>query len=100
MSLRLGDLPPGKQLMVRRRALDLYQREVADLLGTSESAVCRTERGDPRGSLSLLGQIDRLLTRLEAQRRQGGSIEASTAALLATGQAVRLIESAGAGGAG
>jgi ribosome-binding protein aMBF1 (putative translation factor) len=62
----------------RRRALDLSQRELADLCGTTQSAIARLERGrrPPRIDtlLRVANALDcELVVELRSRTRQGGA---------------------------
>lgn len=52
-----------------RTARNLSQRELAKILGTSQSIVCRIERGDIRPGLDLAFKIERVT---------GGAVQAAS----------------------
>jgi ribosome-binding protein aMBF1 (putative translation factor) len=66
------------QVAERRRALNLSQRELADLCGTTQSAIARLERGQrpPRIDtlMRIAGALDcELIVELRSRTTQGGS---------------------------
>jgi ribosome-binding protein aMBF1 (putative translation factor) len=81
---RLADEPESlfeaiaMQVVERRRALDLSQRELADICGTTQSAIARLERGrrPPRVDtlMRIAGALDcELVVELRARtKREGG----------------------------
>lgn len=66
------------QVAERRLALDLSQRELADLCGTTQSAIARLERGQrpPRVDtlMRIAGALDcELVVELRSRTREGGN---------------------------
>jgi ribosome-binding protein aMBF1 (putative translation factor) len=65
------------QVAERRRGLDLSQRELADLCGTTQSAVARLERGQRPPRVDTLMRIANaldceLVVELRSRTRKGG----------------------------
>lgn len=65
------------QVAERRRTLDLSQRELADLCGTTQSAIARLERGQRPPRVDTLMRIANaldceLVVELRSRTREGG----------------------------
>ncbi len=83
VAMELADEPEAlfqaiaAQVAERRRALNLSQRELADLCGTTQSAIARLERGHrpPRVDtlMRIAGALDcELVVELRSRTTQGG----------------------------
>jgi len=83
MAAQLADEPVtlfqgiAEQVAERRRALDLSQRELADLCGTTQSAIARLERGKRPPRIDTLMRIAHaldceLVVELRSRTKRGG----------------------------
>lgn len=83
MAVHLVDEPEplfkaiAAQVAERRRALDLSQRELADLCGTTQSAIARLERGQRPPRVDTLMRIAsaldcQLVVELRSRTTRGG----------------------------